>query len=256
MSNKSEATRQGIDQIRQSGRKYARHIPFGFAIDPINPRVLILDPKEDRAVELMQGLKADGYSLRAIGAILDQQGVKPRAGKRWWATSVQSVLDTAETMKDVKKKREDERSEMDRLSAERERHRQAREAAAAKETAVLIENHRSRQEQVVADQEPLQPYPGSPDFIGPPRFPLVTRRPTAPVKADFQPPVVIVPKVAVPSVPSTPKETSPARQERPLVYGSARWLAVQPPPPIEYKVQQPPPPKRKPKRQSKKLVPA
>jgi hypothetical protein len=46
----------------------------------------------------MQELRGDGLAVDKIAAILNLEGLKPRAGKVWYATSVYRVLKAAKAL--------------------------------------------------------------------------------------------------------------------------------------------------------------
>lgn len=53
---------------------------------------LVPDEREQEAVALALQLRADGLSLRAIGARLDESGHRPKLGARWQAAQVARVV--------------------------------------------------------------------------------------------------------------------------------------------------------------------
>ena len=56
-------------------------VPYGWRVGAGN--VLVEDEAEQRAVALARRLRAEGASLRAVGAGLEEAGFRPRMGKRW-----------------------------------------------------------------------------------------------------------------------------------------------------------------------------
>lgn len=69
-------------------------VPVGSAV-ATDGRTLVADPAEARAVALIQELRADGMTIRAIAAALNARGV-PARGDRWHPTTVARVLRRAE----------------------------------------------------------------------------------------------------------------------------------------------------------------
>lgn len=64
---------------------------FGYRSDP-NRRELELDPTEQEALGLIASLRAEGKSIRAIIAILDAQGLKPKRGGHWNPGTLSRIL--------------------------------------------------------------------------------------------------------------------------------------------------------------------
>lgn len=69
-------------------------VPVGCAVAD-DGRTLVADPREARAVALIQELRADGMTIRAIADALNARGV-PARGRRWHPTTVARVLRRAE----------------------------------------------------------------------------------------------------------------------------------------------------------------
>ena len=89
-----ERTIAALAHKKSKGERVGK-IPFGFnlAADGV---MLLENPDELRAVELIRELKAEGYSLRAIAAELDSAGIPTKDGKGGWRhTTVQSILSRA-----------------------------------------------------------------------------------------------------------------------------------------------------------------
>jgi len=64
-------------------------LPFGY--DWLDGE-LVVDPKEHRVVQKILRLWRDGKSARLIADILNQQNTLTRMGKRWFHSSVNSVI--------------------------------------------------------------------------------------------------------------------------------------------------------------------
>jgi DNA invertase Pin-like site-specific DNA recombinase len=63
---------------------------FGYAA---KDKTLVLDPREQEAVELIRRLHADGASLRSIAQRLDADGHRPKSGERWHPTQIKRILE-------------------------------------------------------------------------------------------------------------------------------------------------------------------
>jgi len=88
----SERTMAAMAYKKSKGERVGK-IPFGFTLagDGVS---LVENAEELRAVELIRSLKAQGYSLRAIAAGLDERKIPTKDGKgSWQHTSVKSILD-------------------------------------------------------------------------------------------------------------------------------------------------------------------
>jgi DNA invertase Pin-like site-specific DNA recombinase len=86
-------TRAALAVKRSRGEKTGGAVPFGFrlAADGVH---LEPDEAEQRVVELVRRLRADGLSLRAVVEQLNARGI-PARGARWHKTTVSRLLDRA-----------------------------------------------------------------------------------------------------------------------------------------------------------------
>lgn len=77
-----------------AGRRMGRtdRLPYGWKIDPADPKRMIEDTQEVAAMAAAKALKATGMSLRQIGIALAISGYPPRTGTRWSAEAVRSIL--------------------------------------------------------------------------------------------------------------------------------------------------------------------
>ena len=66
-------------------------IPFGFRLG-INGRTLDAHDAEQGTLAIIQGLRAEGLSLRAIAETLNAQGTLTRAGTPWLFEYVRRAL--------------------------------------------------------------------------------------------------------------------------------------------------------------------
>src|SRR5579864_7274260 len=78
----SERTRMAMAHKRSKRQRVSGQVPYGFrlAADGIN---LVDEPKEQRAVELIQRLRAAGSTTREIEKELQRLGLRPRNGWHW-----------------------------------------------------------------------------------------------------------------------------------------------------------------------------
>lgn len=90
-----ERTREAMSVMRTEGRRISRFAPFGYRH---NGRGLVEDEHEQRAITLMQRLRAEGRSLRRIAESLESQGFTNRRGGRLTAKVVADALRRAESV--------------------------------------------------------------------------------------------------------------------------------------------------------------
>jgi site-specific DNA recombinase len=99
-----ERTRDGLAHKIKLGERVGR-VLYGKAIDPDDPRRSVKSkspnglmpcPAELEAIALMEELKAEGRSLRAIADELTRRGIPTReGGERWQHSSVRKILGRA-----------------------------------------------------------------------------------------------------------------------------------------------------------------
>lgn len=94
----SERTTAAMSHMRKQGRRISNSIPFGFDLSD-DGESLTMNREEGRIVAGMHKRRAGGESYHAIAAALNADGVKPKAGAAWYASSVRAVLMTAEKRK-------------------------------------------------------------------------------------------------------------------------------------------------------------
>lgn len=87
----SERTRSALQHLREQG-KVCGEIPHGYRRDGDD---LVLNPDEQRVIELVRSLRAKGYSLRAISGELAAVGAFNRRGKPFNPKSISSMLAAA-----------------------------------------------------------------------------------------------------------------------------------------------------------------
>lgn len=86
-----ERTRAALRQKRSRGER-AGAIPFGWSLDPGDPRRLIVDPEQQRTLARLRQLHAERLSLRHIATVLNNEQHATQGGKPWQHTSVASIL--------------------------------------------------------------------------------------------------------------------------------------------------------------------
>jgi DNA invertase Pin-like site-specific DNA recombinase len=82
-------TRSALGVKKARGERVGS-IPYGSRL-AADGRTLEADPAEGRAVELVRELRAEGLTLRAIGARLEAAGCAPRGGGRWHPDTVARI---------------------------------------------------------------------------------------------------------------------------------------------------------------------
>ena len=84
-----ERTSEALAVMRSNGRRISRHAPYGYRF---NGQGWVEDEREQKAVQVMRTLRAEGLSLRQIAAELDRQGHHNRSGRRLSAQTIANVL--------------------------------------------------------------------------------------------------------------------------------------------------------------------
>ena len=84
-------TRAALAAKRRRGERTSGIMPFGFRL-AIDGQRLDVEPAEQRVLGVIRARHADGQSLRAIAADLNQQGLRTRAGTPWRFEYVRNVL--------------------------------------------------------------------------------------------------------------------------------------------------------------------
>lgn len=89
----SERTRAAMQFIRKQGRRAGR-VPFGYDLAS-DGHTLTANAHEQEAIALMKVLREEGHSLREIVSALETQGIRPKTGQAWHASSVRAILEAA-----------------------------------------------------------------------------------------------------------------------------------------------------------------
>ncbi len=85
-----ERTRSALSVKRLRGERISGHAPFGWDFGPEGR--LLANDREQKIIAQMRRLRADGFSYRGIAARLDSEGILPKRGRRWFHTTVKSIL--------------------------------------------------------------------------------------------------------------------------------------------------------------------
>jgi len=89
----SERTQTAMAHKKAQGQRVGQ-IPFGFAL-AADGVMLVENQREQRVITIIEELRADGMSVRAIADELNARGIETKAGKRWSHTQVHRTLKRA-----------------------------------------------------------------------------------------------------------------------------------------------------------------
>jgi site-specific DNA recombinase len=73
----------GRQRADRENRPYASEPRYGRRVDHVDPSRLVLDDAEAHAVQRIHELRNAGFSYRAIAALLDEEGLRPRRAPFW-----------------------------------------------------------------------------------------------------------------------------------------------------------------------------
>jgi len=85
-----ERTRSAMSVKRKRGERISGHAPFGWDFGPKG--LLVENAREQKVIGRLLRMRAEGMSFRCIGVRLDEEGIRPKRGKRWIHTTVKSIL--------------------------------------------------------------------------------------------------------------------------------------------------------------------
>jgi DNA invertase Pin-like site-specific DNA recombinase len=85
-----ERTRSAISVKRKRGECISGRAPFGWDFGPHGR--LVENAREQKSIARMRHLQAEGLSYQGIAVRLDDEGIRPKRGKRWIHTTVKSIL--------------------------------------------------------------------------------------------------------------------------------------------------------------------
>lgn len=74
---------------RRKGQRIGT-IPYGWSLAK-DDKTLVPDEREQAVVKMIKRLRSQGSSLRSIAEKLQQRGIKPRSGKRWYPTTIRNI---------------------------------------------------------------------------------------------------------------------------------------------------------------------
>jgi site-specific DNA recombinase len=86
-----ERTKMAMHHLRTQGRRISGRVPYGFALHS-DGETLVSLPDEQKAIRLMQTLRSQGRSLRAIVSHLENKGIRPKTGRAWTPATVLGIL--------------------------------------------------------------------------------------------------------------------------------------------------------------------
>src|SRR6516162_7342916 len=85
-----ERTRSAMSVKRARGERISGHAPYGW--DFGRNGLLVENAREQKIISRMRRMHAEGMSYRGIAVRLDEEGIRPKRGKRWIHTTVKSIL--------------------------------------------------------------------------------------------------------------------------------------------------------------------
>src|SRR5215831_1226188 len=85
-----ERTRSAMSVKRSRGERISGHAPFGWDFGAGG--LLVENAREQKVIARMRRMQAEGMSFRGIAVRLDEEGIRPKRGKRWIHTTVKSIL--------------------------------------------------------------------------------------------------------------------------------------------------------------------
>ena len=88
----SERTKTALQYKKEAGERISNHAPFGFHF---NDGKVVKDATEQRIIERIAELHADGYSIRGIVTALDRAGYTNRNGKAIGRNEIWKILKAA-----------------------------------------------------------------------------------------------------------------------------------------------------------------
>jgi len=85
-----ERTRSATSVKRLRGERTSGHAPYGW--DFGRNGLLVENAREQKIIARMRRMRGEGMSYRGIGVRLDEEGIRPKRGRRWIHTTVKSIL--------------------------------------------------------------------------------------------------------------------------------------------------------------------
>ena len=87
-----ERTATALQHKRANGEYTGGQVPYGWTVAQ-DRTTLEPAPSEQATIKAARRLRAQGHSLRTVGAMLAEDGHYPRRGTRWYASSVRGLLE-------------------------------------------------------------------------------------------------------------------------------------------------------------------
>lgn len=84
----AERTQAAVDVKRQRGEKLGGIVPYGYRK---RQKALVPHDAEQKVRRGILGARREGRGYQDIAEALNEQGVKPRSGRRWYASTVRSI---------------------------------------------------------------------------------------------------------------------------------------------------------------------
>lgn len=83
-----ERTQVALDRKRERGEKLGGIVPYGYSA---KKGMLVSNPKESGVLAGILKARKEGRGYQDIAEALNEQGVKPRAGRRWYASTIRYI---------------------------------------------------------------------------------------------------------------------------------------------------------------------
>jgi site-specific DNA recombinase len=84
----AERTQVALDVKRRNGEKLGGIVPFGWRVQKGK---LIPNPKESGVLNGILKARREGRGYQDVAETLNEQGVKPRTGRRWYASTIRAI---------------------------------------------------------------------------------------------------------------------------------------------------------------------
>jgi len=88
----AERTRMAMEHMRRNNKRISNKIPYGYTL-AADGENLIPNRRQQEIIAVMKELRAEGTSLRKIGAYLEKEGILSQSGGKWTATTIKQILD-------------------------------------------------------------------------------------------------------------------------------------------------------------------
>lgn len=84
----SERTKAALDVKRQRGEPLSGTLPYGSGVK--QGKLIPYEP-EQRILRMILKARRDGRGYQDIGDALNEQGIRPRTGARWYASTIRAI---------------------------------------------------------------------------------------------------------------------------------------------------------------------